>query len=415
MLKKIVFAFSFFIASSAFAGFDEGFAAFQKKDYAAALKEWQPLAKQGNVAAQFNLGYMFQNGLGVKKDSTKAAEWYLKAAEKSDAEAQFKIGQLLLDGQGVKKNEAKAAEWFKKSAEQGNAEAQAYLGDLFKNGQGVAKNPTEAASWYLKAAEQGHAGAQFMVGRLYHDAEGVTKDLAESVKWTQKAADQGSILAQSDLGDRYYDGDGVPKDLTTSANWFTKAAEQGNAHAQYALGFMYQRGQGVSRDEFVAMNWLRKAAAQGNESAKKEIARIEDVQKQARIQAEQQEIAKRKWEAEERKRLSQIGQQICRNLDGITLSQPIPYVVMGAQQYHENKGEAKVSGFVEGASGDRIQIRISSITFVNTTEVAQTNFDVNNKGIVTNVQMTSLSGYKGSVLRSDGIIWDDYKGWSTCN
>jgi TPR repeat protein len=40
----------------ALAGFDEGEAAYQKQDYAAALKEWQPLAEQNEARAQHQLG-----------------------------------------------------------------------------------------------------------------------------------------------------------------------------------------------------------------------------------------------------------------------------------------------------------------------------------------------------------------------
>jgi TPR repeat protein len=36
---------------------DEGFVAAQAGDYASALREWMPLAQQGNASAQFNLGF----------------------------------------------------------------------------------------------------------------------------------------------------------------------------------------------------------------------------------------------------------------------------------------------------------------------------------------------------------------------
>ena len=42
------------------ADFDEGRVAYKKGDYATALREWQPLAKQGNVKAQYNLGRLYR-------------------------------------------------------------------------------------------------------------------------------------------------------------------------------------------------------------------------------------------------------------------------------------------------------------------------------------------------------------------
>jgi hypothetical protein len=44
------------ISNYALANFQDGLNAYNKQDYAAALKEWQPLAKQGNADAQNNLG-----------------------------------------------------------------------------------------------------------------------------------------------------------------------------------------------------------------------------------------------------------------------------------------------------------------------------------------------------------------------
>ena len=48
--------------------FEKGFAAAQKDDYAAALREFRPLAEQGDVAAQYNLGVMYYSGQGVTQD-----------------------------------------------------------------------------------------------------------------------------------------------------------------------------------------------------------------------------------------------------------------------------------------------------------------------------------------------------------
>ena len=47
------------LATPAWAGFDEGLAAAKRGDYATALREWRPLAKQGDADAQYNLGVMY--------------------------------------------------------------------------------------------------------------------------------------------------------------------------------------------------------------------------------------------------------------------------------------------------------------------------------------------------------------------
>ena len=50
---------------SASADFQKGITAYKRGDYATALREWTPLAEQGDTTAQFNLGEMYEEGLGA--------------------------------------------------------------------------------------------------------------------------------------------------------------------------------------------------------------------------------------------------------------------------------------------------------------------------------------------------------------
>ncbi len=47
------------LTAPAWAGWNEGVAAYNRGDYATALREWRPLAEQGNADAQFFLGVMY--------------------------------------------------------------------------------------------------------------------------------------------------------------------------------------------------------------------------------------------------------------------------------------------------------------------------------------------------------------------
>ena len=60
---------------------NKGLKAAQSGDFATALKEWKPLAEQGDAVAQYNLGLMYKNGWGVTQDYAEAVKWYRKAAE----------------------------------------------------------------------------------------------------------------------------------------------------------------------------------------------------------------------------------------------------------------------------------------------------------------------------------------------
>ena len=63
------------------ADFQKGSAAYQSGDYATALREWTPLAKQGDADAQYNLGIMYDKGQGVPQNYKTAVKWWKRAAE----------------------------------------------------------------------------------------------------------------------------------------------------------------------------------------------------------------------------------------------------------------------------------------------------------------------------------------------
>ena len=60
---------------------NKGTDAAERGDYAAALREWRPLAEQGDRIAQFNVGLLYFEGLGVPQDENEAVKWVTKAAE----------------------------------------------------------------------------------------------------------------------------------------------------------------------------------------------------------------------------------------------------------------------------------------------------------------------------------------------
>ena len=81
--------------------------------------EWyRKAAEQGDVIAQCNLGFMYQNGTGIEQSYEKAVEWYLKAAEQGFACAQCNLGCMYENGRGVEQSFEKAREWYEKAAEQ---------------------------------------------------------------------------------------------------------------------------------------------------------------------------------------------------------------------------------------------------------------------------------------------------------
>ena len=109
------------VTTTTWADFEKGEKAYNRKDYATALKEFRMEAMQGSAVAQASLGLMYDRGHGVPQDYAEAVKWYRKAAEQGLAVAQSKLGVMYADGQGVSQDYAEAVKWNRKAAEQGLA------------------------------------------------------------------------------------------------------------------------------------------------------------------------------------------------------------------------------------------------------------------------------------------------------
>ncbi len=144
----IVFALSFGVTQSVKGGMKEGVDAYNRHDYATALKEFKLLAQRGNVKAQNNLGKMYSTGQGVPRDYKEAAKWYRRAVYHGDAGGQFALAKMYFKGQGVLKNYREAVILFRKAAEQGHSKSQNIMGVMYIKGYGVLRDKVQAYMWF---------------------------------------------------------------------------------------------------------------------------------------------------------------------------------------------------------------------------------------------------------------------------
>ncbi len=171
------------------AGFDAGKAAFEREDYAAARRDLEPLAAQGNVEAQYMMGAIRGGGRGDLRDYQAAASWYAKAAAQGHRLSAFSLGFLYYYGAGT-------------------------------GASAVRAEPARAAKWLLQAAGQGVAMAQYLVGKLYAEGRGLPTDAQEAFRWMHAAAHNGIAGAQFDVALRYAKGVTVPRDRLEAYKWF---------------------------------------------------------------------------------------------------------------------------------------------------------------------------------------------------
>ena len=91
---------------------EDGYTAYDKQDYATALRLWEPLAEQRNASAQYLLGHMYDQGHGVFQSYKTAFKWYTLAAEQGNYSAQSSLGFMYFRGQGVAQDYVKAHMWL---------------------------------------------------------------------------------------------------------------------------------------------------------------------------------------------------------------------------------------------------------------------------------------------------------------
>jgi tetratricopeptide (TPR) repeat protein len=84
-------------------------------------------ALKGDVAAQFQMGQAYEDGMGVETDNRQAANWYEKAAQQGHTNAMFRLGLLYGRGRGVAKDLPAAVKWLQKADEKGHPDAKLYL------------------------------------------------------------------------------------------------------------------------------------------------------------------------------------------------------------------------------------------------------------------------------------------------
>jgi TPR repeat protein len=86
--------FLFLLTNLAYANFQVGKDAYDRGDYETALREWRPLAKQGDADAQYNLGLMNYLGQGVLQNYVMAHVWFILAAAQGHKNAAEAIDQI---------------------------------------------------------------------------------------------------------------------------------------------------------------------------------------------------------------------------------------------------------------------------------------------------------------------------------
>ena len=101
----------FGLSARAPADYAAGAAYYVKKDYERAFTTLLPAAQEGEAAAQFTLGVMYDLGQYVAVDKAAAFGWYRQAADQGHPQAQLRLSGMLFAGDGVASDRVEAFKW----------------------------------------------------------------------------------------------------------------------------------------------------------------------------------------------------------------------------------------------------------------------------------------------------------------
>jgi uncharacterized protein len=160
-------------------------------------------AEQGDHAAQWKLGRMYQTGDGVEKDPAAAVRFFSKIVENySDAQpgsadwqftgnAMVALGRYYRDGvpeAGLKRDRSEAIIMFTTAATYfGHPDAQYELARMYLDGKRGDGDIVQAARMLKTASDNGHAGAQALLGQLLFEGEHLRRDPVRGLSMIMQA------------------------------------------------------------------------------------------------------------------------------------------------------------------------------------------------------------------------------------
>lgn len=190
--RSFVLIFSLFALSSCgtaiTADLETGLEASKKGNIVVAEQNLVPLADYGLPEAQFELAQIYvrlQNP--TAEQLSKARDLFSKVTGEREARAAFELGRMYEKGLGGVQSNDRALEYYQKSAELGYARAYFQIASLFEK----EKDYDRAELFYKKAFHDKYYDAAERIGRLYEKGKGRQKDLAVALFWYTQAHEHG--------------------------------------------------------------------------------------------------------------------------------------------------------------------------------------------------------------------------------
>lgn len=273
-------------------------AAFNKKDYTTAWRDFMVDAEKGNAEAQAGIGAMLFKHINPPGTGyyAQCEKWLLASANQGNVKGMdflgqyyYEVGTSIAGGinpghntapispvlqQQAEGKFALARQWFERASAKNDGYAMGNLAIMLDAGVG---GPADKARAAQLREQVKHVSDTNYVRRATADpthlamsASWQSGHYADALRNAQDMAAKGDAAAEALLGKAYYEGVGVPRNYATALVWVNKAVAQNNADAIFILGLMTEWGHGVPQDVNKAQALFDKAGAMGQRYAQME-------------------------------------------------------------------------------------------------------------------------------------------------
>ncbi|MFJ4444512.1 tetratricopeptide repeat protein [Pseudomonas sp. NPDC089422] len=240
----------------------------ERRKYPEAIEYFKQAVELGHAYSAYELGYMYENGLGVARDLATAKKYYHQASVIDSGDADYEMYAAAVEYELSTSVEQKLNALNKviHFSEAGSPWAQYRLYSIYSKS---AVDKEKSLSWLKKAASNNQPCAMVDLGALLLSGDGVDKDVPKAIELFQKGFEGGRASGGYNLGVIYTSGEYTARDIERGIKYLEQAADYGSTESLVYLSKLYGDGLLVKVDVLKSKEYLLKAATAGNEEATK--------------------------------------------------------------------------------------------------------------------------------------------------
>lgn len=255
--------------------FNLAYSYYQNHDYQKARDFYQKSCSLDYGEGCGNLGYLYDNGLGVTQNDFYANSYYRKACYLNNATACNNLG--IQYAKGESKNYQEALDFYKKACDLGNENGCTYhknLAAYLKNENENTQNKdcqngdecltkgtrygnegdfSRAGVYYGYACDFGNGSGCSKLGLLFEEGVGgYSQNFEKAAQYFEKACNYGEANGCNNLASLFEEGRGCVQNNFRAKELYAKSCSMKNASACFTLGHMYENAIGTRQDLYKA-------------------------------------------------------------------------------------------------------------------------------------------------------------------